>query len=377
MAYPDYRTGFLPQLEGNTVSLRIRLSAALMSAGVAVVLCGPAGAADSKPAVYTFGTLKAPSAEAARAQAQAWLDGAGKTDEASRKTFQSIWGQDDRSILDRVSDTLVLGSPDAARLLAEARDPVAAAPKELPAFLRDAKAAPFLRNNLALAYAKALSGKRVYEEALEALRAAVPEQVVDPAAFYFHKAVAEHAMVQKKDAVYSIARLLDDVSDTPERYKMVATLMYFDMQNWKDEEKDLANIARLMDNVERRLDLSRGGPKTQEIQKKVVFRLDELIKEIENQVKNGGQCQCPGGGQQPQPGNTNQPSAPQTDSVGGTNTGPGVVDPKKLQHLAQNWGKLPEKERAKAMMELTKDLPPRYREVIESYFKTLAKSQGQ
>lgn len=28
------------------------------------------------------------------------------------------------------------------------------------------------------------------------------------------------------------------------------------------------------------------------------------------------------------------------------------------------------------MMEITKDLPPRYREVIENYFKTLAKSQG-
>jgi hypothetical protein len=65
------------------------------------------------------------------------------------------------------------------------------------------------------------------------------------------------------------------------------------------------------------------------------------------------------------------------DSQIATNSGPGVVDPKKLQNLAQNWGKLPEKERAKAMMELTKDLPPRYREVIENYFKTLARSQGQ
>lgn len=36
------------------------------------------------------------------------------------------------------------------------------------------------------------------------------------------------------------------------------------------------------------------------------------------------------------------------------------------------WGKLPEKERAKAMMELTKDMPPRYREIIEKYFKKLA-----
>jgi len=40
--------------------------------------------------------------------------------------------------------------------------------------------------------------------------------------------------------------------------------------------------------------------------------------------------------------------------------------------LSENWGKLPEKERAKAMLELTREMPPRYREVIENYFKKLA-----
>ena len=65
------------------------------------------------------------------------------------------------------------------------------------------------------------------------------------------------------------------------------------------------------------------------------------------------------------------------DSNIATNGGPGKVDEKKLKELAEVWGKLPEKDRAKAMMELTKDLPPRYRQVIEDYFKTLAKSQGQ
>jgi hypothetical protein len=81
-------------------------------------------------------------------------------------------------------------------------------------------------------------------------------------------------------------RLLDDVADAPERYKMVAALMVFDMMTWKD--KDLGSIARKMDNIERRLDLSRGGPKTQKLQKEVVARLDELIKEKENQSKGCG-----------------------------------------------------------------------------------------
>ena len=67
---------------------------------------------------------------------------------------------------------------------------------------------------------------------------------------------------------------------------MVATLMHFDMVSWQD--KDLGWIARKMDNIERRLDLSRGGPKTQKLQKEVIARLDELIKEKENQNKGCG-----------------------------------------------------------------------------------------
>jgi hypothetical protein len=353
------------------VSLKTWLTAPVFGA---LVIAGQAGAAEAKVAtVYTFGTLKTPTVEATRAQAQAWISGIG-VGNGQTTAFATIWDTADKPLLDRVTDTLMLGDPAVAKLLAEARDPATPAPKEVPALLKDAKAPAFYRNNLALAYAKALSGKRVYEEALEALKAAVPEQTVDPAAYYFHKAVAEHALIQKKESIHSIARLLDDVAECPERYKMVATLMFLDMQSWKDDEKDLSNIAKLMDNSERRLDLARPGPKTQEIQKKIVFRLDELIKDLENQCKNGGQCQCPGGGSQPGAGGQGSPAP---DSVIMINSGPGVVDQKKLQHLATNWGKLPEKERAKAMMELTKDLPPRYREVIENYFKTLARSQGQ
>jgi len=41
-----------------------------------------------------------------------------------------------------------------------------------------------------------------------------------------------------------------------------------------------------MKRVEDRLDLARGGPKTQKIQKEIVARLDEMIKELENKNKN-------------------------------------------------------------------------------------------
>jgi len=329
--------------------------------------------------VYSFAQLRSATPESARAQAEEWLQASGKTDAATMQQFQAVWGQNERSVLDRAVATIRLADADAAKLLDDAANPDSAAPKAVPAVLKDAKQPAFFRANLALAYAKALSTKRVYEEALESLQSVKPEQVVDPASYFFHKAVAEHAMMKRDPAGQSIVRLLDDVADAPDRYKMVGMLMLFDMQGWKKDEKDLANIGRLMDNSERRLDLARGGKQTQQIQEKIVFRLDELIKEMENQCKGNCQCNggsCPNGGQPGnKPGNTNQPSSPMQDSNIATNGGPGNVDEKKLRTLAANWGSMPEKERAKAMADLTRDLPPKYREVIENYFKSIAVSQ--
>ena len=295
----------------------------------------------------------------------------GKADDATMQAFNLIWSDAGRPVLDKVAATLSLGDADAKKLLDDARNPKASAPTDTPIFTKNPKLSVFFRANLALAYAKALSNRRVYEEALEALRTTRPEQVVDPSAYLFHRAVAEHALLMSRDAEDSIIRLLDDVSDTPERYKMVAALMHFDMQSWKD--KDLGWIARKMENIERRLDLSRGGPKTQKIQREVVMRLDEIIKELENQKNGNCNCNggnCPNGNNGNKPNNNTRATNPQKDSNGGNGSGPGLVD-QQVRQLAEQWGTLPEKDRAKALLDLTRDMPPRYREAIESYFKKL------
>jgi len=263
--------------------------AAVVLALCGALLCGARATADEAKKVpkevASFGTLRATAPDAARSQAEEWLKGVGKTDDATQKAFAAVWASE-RTLLDKVAETLCLGNADAKQLLDEARDPKAPAPTDVPALVKDKKLPSFFRANLALAYAKALSNRRIYEEALDTLEGVKPEQVVDPATLLFHKAVAEHSLMKAREASNTIVRLLDDVSDAPERYKMVAALMVFDMMTWKD--KDLGAIARKMDNIERRLDLSRGGPKTQKLQKEVVARLDELIKEKENQGKGCG-----------------------------------------------------------------------------------------
>src|SRR5947209_9307702 len=109
----------------------LRLPALALSAAV---LCGgSAFAADASKApskeVASFGTLATPSNDAAKANAVAWLKSVGKTDAATLKQVDAIWASD-RSILDKVADTLCAGDEKAAKLMAEARDVNAAAPTE-------------------------------------------------------------------------------------------------------------------------------------------------------------------------------------------------------------------------------------------------------
>jgi hypothetical protein len=256
------------------------------AAALALLLVGSSYAvADTgkKPAKEesSFGALKSADAAEARKQAETWLKSV-KADDATLAKFKTLWDSD-RPLLEKVSATLALGDKDAAKLLADAKDFDAAAPVEVPAVLKDKKKAAFLRDNLALAYAKALTSRKVYEEALETFAAVKAEDVVDPSAFFFHKAVCEYELMLKDRADASIDRLLVDVTDAPERYRMVAALMHFDMLTW--QEKDLGWIARKMDNIQRRLDLKRGGKQTQKQQKEVLVRLDEMIKELENKQK--------------------------------------------------------------------------------------------
>jgi hypothetical protein len=53
------------------------------------------------------------------------------------------------------------------------------------------------------------------------------------------------------------------------------------------------------------------------------------------------------------------------------------VDTKKVKEIAEVWGKLPEKERAQALRELTRTMPAKDRAVIEAYFKELQKKSSK
>jgi hypothetical protein len=52
------------------------------------------------------------------------------------------------------------------------------------------------------------------------------------------------------------------------------------------------------------------------------------------------------------------------------------VDEKQLRQYAEQWGKLPASERAKAMQDIKRDLPAKFKPMIEEYFKSLNRIHG-
>jgi hypothetical protein len=343
---------------------------------LAVLVAATASAQEPKKQPISFGTLDAVSADTVKTQAQAWLKDAGKT--GMNDQFEAIWKHADRPVLDRLADSFALGSADAAKLMNDARDAQTAAPTDVPAVLKNAELPAFFRANLGLAYARSLNNRRIHEEALDVLKLFNPEQVVDPAAYLFNRAVSEFSLLQKDDANRTIRRLLEEAGTfSPERYKAVAMLMQLDMVAWKN--KDLNDIARKMKDVERRLDLARGGPKTQEKQKEIIARLDEIIKKLENQAKSqcNGNCNggnCPGSTSGPAGGmNPSAPAATSTAAQGSGGTG--NVDPQKLAKAFQEWDRLPPRQREEFLQNLTAGMSPRHQEAIRNYFKNIAESR--
>ena len=57
-------------------------------------------------------------------------------------------------------------------------------------------------------------------------------------------------------------------------------------------------------------------------------------------------------------------------------SGAGKVDEKKLRMAAEVWGTLPPEKRAAIVEEINRDLPAKYKPMIDEYFKSLNRVHG-
>lgn len=227
----------------------------------------------------------------------------------------------------------------------------------------DAWPPAFLVHHAKFVYGKWLTEKGFYDEALSEFSEPKPDQVVDPAALLFFEASCQHYLLQKQDCVDTLKQLLARSDGLPTRYLAVSQMMLKDIEPLKTDSLD--EVARLMRDIERRLDLGRAGKKVRKTEEDVVAKLDKMIEDLEKQRQQQQQQQ-----QQSQGGG--QGSQPMQDSRPGAESGPGEVDEKQAKHMGE-WGDVPPKERQEALQQISNEYPSHYRRAIEEYFRKIAR----
>lgn len=210
-----------------------------------------------------------------------------KVDAALRKQVEAIWADTDESLspragFQRVIDTFAAVNPEAKKFVASCR--LVDAPLLPPdaGVLNKKGLSDFYRNNLRLHYGRYLAQRKMYDEALGVLKSLDPKQVADPATCLFFRAVCEHQLLDKKQGLATLAKLLKSTEHVPVSYANVATLMQFELQGMKNGVS-LKKVSLKMRNSDRQLDLARAGQKVQKLQGEIIADLDYLIEKLEQQ----------------------------------------------------------------------------------------------
>ena len=176
---------------------------------------------------------------------------------------------------------------------------------------------------------------------------------------FFYRAISAFKVKDYKLATKMAEQALFD-KDIPERYSEVLARLIEEIKQL--EGNKLADIASDMRLSEERMNVAKGGKKTQEIQKRIIAKLDDQIKEIEDELNKASQSAQSG---------SNQPKIPASDSKIIEEKPPeGQISNRKLV-AGGEWGSLPKKENIKISEELRRTLPAHIVESAEGFSKAL------
>ncbi|MCC6125128.1 MAG: hypothetical protein IT426_09220 [Pirellulales bacterium] len=308
-----------------------------------------------------------PAVEEIKTQALAWLEE--KNAGAAAKTkAEELWSNlpaslGEEEVLERLAATFALADENAKKLADLCSAPRAQLVLPPQPWLADPQTPPFAAHNMRLYYACWLVRQSLLDEAREQLAGLQAADVAAPAMLLFYQSVVYHKLLERESGLKTLDELLLGPESSPRRYRAVAKMMRADLKELEDDS--LEHIARRMDDVRRRLDLGRAGPKVRKVEDGVIESLDKLIKKLEEEQQ-----------QQQQASNKLQSNNPAQDSVPMGGKGPGDVAKKKIGSQS-GWGDLPPKEREEALQQIGRDLPANYRDVIEQYFKRLASEENE
>jgi hypothetical protein len=299
-----------------------------------------------------------------------WLEESGATverREALLARVNAVSDEDPQQLLEAVCEGIASVNPAAAPLIKHCQQPTPSLSLVDTEWLASSELDEWSASNLRLLYGRWLGQNQFYDEALEQLRDLKVDNVIDPASLLFYRSVAHHQLLQKDECLTSVTQLLEQRDAIPRRYSSVAELMYSDLKPLKTDSLD--EISRMMNNVGRRLGFGRAGKRVRTEEEEILAKLDKMIEDLEKQQQ---QQQGGGGGA----GSGGAPSSPMQDSSPAGGRGSGDVGNRDLG-TGSPWGDLAPRERQETLQDITKDLPAHYREVLEEYFRKLARERNE
>ena len=311
-----------------------------------------------------------PRAESVQQLVRQWLASL-TLEQEIRAELDGMWDDVENatpeSLLDRLAETVARTSDAARKIVDDCRSTPSPPLKDLSQFYHDLELPPLVRNNLRLIYGRWLVQHDFYDEARPPLEGLLPADVIDPASLLFYQGVVQHRLLEKDACLVTLAKLMENESEIPKRYAAVARLMGADIRPLKTDS--LNEIARLMEDIERRLRFARAGTRVRKQEDDVIAKLDKMIEKMEQQQQQQQQSAAAGQGGA-------RSTAPASDSVPLGGRGPGDVDQKKIG-TKSGWGNLPPLERQEALQQISKDLPAHFRDVVEEYLERLAGETGR
>ena len=291
-------------------------------------------------------------------------------DDDTRLKIEALWPDDAQSLdgselLDRLTASLAVVEPKAAEVVRACRENSILLTPPTFAGLTDESLPPLVRDNLRLLVGRWLAQRDLVDESLDVLKNVGTEEVADPATLLFYQAMGHHRLLKRDDCLAAVSKLLERRDELPRRYVTLAKLMDADIKPLKEDSLD--EIARMMDDIRRRLALARAGKIVRDEEDEVIKKLEKMIDDLEQQRQMKQQQKQ----QSKNSKSSRQPQNPMQDSQRAELKGAGDVDPKNLGKR-DGWGNLPPKERQEVLQQIGRELPAHFRETIEEYFKRLA-----
>lgn len=182
---------------------------------------------------------------------------------------------------------------------------------------------------------------------------------LDSEVIYFYGSAL--AMIPDRErAVRFFAAFLREFPNAPERLRSSAAQIKAELEQQEGMLHDISDVMRF---CQRRIRKTSTGKETQEKQKMIIEELQKIIEMMEKQEQSGGGAPGGPGGIKP---------AEESKLPGGEATkGPLKKAPRKV---AEKWGALKPGERKAIEAELNGKMSPRYKKMLEDYYKKLGKT---